>query len=408
MIPRTANVVVIGGGVLGTSAAFHLTDTGHTNVVLIDKGPIASGTTPFAAGQTGYLNKDRTALEFGSYCVDFFEHFEERTGYAIDFHQHGSLRIALTEKYKADLEIRVAAAREIGHKDVEFISTDRAREMVPTLEPPNDCRILLIPKDGYVEPKSVAVAYAAAARDRGAAIHTRVAATGIETSNGRITAVETSNGKIETEWAVLAAGAWTRQFGQQLGLSLNTVPVRHQAFVTAPISGVSATQPIVRVTEPQIYIRHEAAGLLVGGYGYRPLSFDMNDFPDNFEIPALEADQVYYEQLTDAAVKFFPSLREAVVIQERRGLPTISPDGRLLASASDQVKGLVIASACGVGGIDRSPGLGRVIAEIVSGEQNWLPPKLLSVERFGDEFVSDRTLRSRCEELYAHHYHDVY
>src|SRR5436309_15206311 len=115
-LPKTAEVVVIGGGVLGTSAAFHLAEAGLRNVVLLDRGPIASGTTPFAAGQTGYLNRDALALRFGAYCVEFFERFQDLTGYAIDFRQVGSLRIALTETYRSELEARRAAAREIGHE----------------------------------------------------------------------------------------------------------------------------------------------------------------------------------------------------------------------------------------------------------------------------------------------------
>jgi len=406
-LAKIADIVVIGGGVLGTSAAFHLSNAGRWNIVLIDRGPIASGTTPFAAGQTGYLSSNRFALEFGTYCIEFFEQFEERTGYAINFRQSGSLRIALTEQYQRDLQARYKAAQGLGH-DVEFISPGRARELVPLLEPTDDCRILHIPRDGYVEPKSVAVAYAVAARDRGVAIHTRVAATNLYIVDGRVRAVCTSEGTIETEWVVLAAGAWTRQFGQQLGLNLRTVPVRHQAFVTAPMSNVLTLQPIVRVTEPQVYVRQETRGLLVGGYGYRPLSFDMNDFPADFQIPALQADPVYYEQLTEAATKFFPALRDAVVVKELRGLPTISPDGRLLVSESKEIAGLIVVSACGVGGISRSPGVGRVVAEIVGGQQTWLSPSVLSIDRFGDVYADESHLQSRCVEVYAHHYHDVY
>ncbi len=104
MLPKSADCVIIGGGVLGASAAFHLADAGQDGVVLIDRGPIASGTTPQAAGQTGYLNVDRFAVEFGKYCIEFFENFQQRTGHAVDFRQTGSLRVALTEKYQHDLE----------------------------------------------------------------------------------------------------------------------------------------------------------------------------------------------------------------------------------------------------------------------------------------------------------------
>ena len=407
MLPSSANTVIIGGGVLGTSAAFHLTDNGQGDVVMIDRGPIASGTTPQAAGQTGYLNTDKFAFEFGKYCIEFFETFKQRTGHAIDFRQSGSLRVALTEKYQNDLEARLLASAGLDH-DVEFISTETARKMVPAFTPPDNCRTLLIPRDGYVEPKSVAVAYAAAARDRGATFHTRVEATGLVIRNGRVSGVRTNQGIIEAQWVVLAAGAWTRQFAQQLGLNLRTVPVRHQAFVTAPITDVRPHQPIVRFTEPQLYVRHEAGGLLVGGYGYRPLSFDMDNFERTFEIAALEADPVYYQQLRDQASRFFPSLAEATIVQERRGLPTISPDGRLIVAEPGGLRGLVVLSACGVGGIDRSPGAGRLVADIVGERTPWIDPRVLSVDRFGDNFATDASLRAQCEEIYAHHYHEIY
>ena len=406
-LPKTADVVIIGGGVLGTSAAFHLADSGRKQVVLLDRGPIGSGTTPFAAGQTGYLNCDEFALKFGTYCIEFFENFAERTGHTIDFHQPGSLRVALTDTFKRDLEGRHDAARGLGHP-VEFLSHDRARELVPTFHPPDDCRILFIPRDGWVEPKSVAVAYAAAARDRGVSIHTGVNAQGLDIVDERVRGVRTCEGVIQTEHVVLAAGAWSRQFGQRHGLNLRTVPVRHQAFVTAPVVGVLAEQPIVRVTEPQVYVRPENGGLLCGGYGYRPLSLDMDDFPDDFEIPALKADAVYYQQLTVAASKFFPALSDAVVVQERRGLPTIAPDGRLLVSECKELPGLIVASGCGVGGIDRSPGVGRVVADVVNGDQSWINADMLSADRFGDDYRSDRALRGQCEEIYAHHYHEIY
>ena len=407
MLPATADVVVIGGGVLGASAALHLADAGVERVVLLDRTCVAGGTTPFAAGQTGYLNRDRHALQFGVYCIEFFEQFRERTGYPIDFRQHGSLRIALTQTFRSDLQARLEAAREIAD-GAEFLSPERVRALVPLLDLPNDAAALFIPRDGYVEPRSVAVAYAAGARDRGVTIRTRVEATGIDSAGGRVRAVETTAGRVETPWVVLAAGAWTRRFGQDIGLSLAAVPVRHQAFVTAPIAGVAEAQPIVRITEPQIYARQEAGGLLVGGYGYRPLSFDMRDLPRRFEIPALEADPLYYRQLTGAAVRFFPALRDAVVVQERRGLPTISPDGRLVVGQSEQIPGLVVASACGVGGIHHSPGVGRLVADIVTGRPPWLPPGALSVARFGDAYADDAALRARCEEVYGRHYHEVY
>ena len=185
------------------------------------------------------------------------------------------------------------------------------------------------------------------------------------------------------------------------------VPVRHQAFVTAPLPAVRATQPVVRLVEPQVYVRPEAGGLLVGGYGYRPLSFDMHTFPDHFEIPALEADPIYDHQLADATARSFPALRTAGVIQERRGLPTITPDGQHVVSTVEQAQGLIVLSGCQVGGIWASPGLGQIVADIVSGQES-LPAAAFKVERFADAYAHETPLRAQCEQVYACHYWDMY
>ena len=406
MFPTAAKVVVIGGGVLGTSAAFNLANAGH-DVVLLERGPIAGGTTPFAAGQTGYLSGDRSKLEYYLYCIEFFENFEERTGYAIEFRQNGSLRLAMTEHFLPELESRMEAAKSLGHSEVEWITPAQASERVPALDASGAKAILFVPRDGFVDPKSVAVAYAAAARDRGAAIFTRTPVTGLDISSGQVNAVHTERGTIQTEWVVLAAGAWARQFGQRIGLNIKAVPVLHQAFVTAPIGAVVESQPIVRVSEPQIYVRPWEGGLLCGGYGYRPLSFDMNDFPDNFEMPALPPDRIYYHQLAEAASRFFPALREAVVVQERRALPTIGPDAGFMVSELKQAKGLIVATSDMQGGISRSPGIGHVIADIVSGNDPWPMAAALDADRFGDEFNDDTELRARCEDVYSRMYHSV-
>jgi 4-methylaminobutanoate oxidase (formaldehyde-forming) len=407
MLPSTARVVVIGGGVIGTSAAFHLAASGVENIVLLERGPIAGGTTPFAAGQTAYLPSKKYLVPFTSYCIEFFEHFAERTGYAIDFHQHGSLRVVLSEDYLPTIDTRLEIAKELGDA-ATLLTPQQARELVPGLDVPDAKGILFMPRDGYVEPRSVAAAYAAAARDRGVTLCTRTPVTGVEIVDGTVRAVRTAAGTIRTTWVVVAAGAWTRQFCQRLGLNIKTVPVRHQALVTAPLAVVAARQPIVRIVEPQVYVRPEAGGLLVGGYGYRPLSFDMDTFPPDFEIPALEADQIYYHQLAEAAAQYFPVLQHAGVIQERRGLPTMTPDGQYLVSTVPQVQGLLVAAGCQVGGIWSSPGLGRMVADLVAGRDSLLPVAAFQADRFAEAYAHDTALRSQCERVYACHYLDVY
>jgi 4-methylaminobutanoate oxidase (formaldehyde-forming) len=405
-LPNRASVVVIGGGVLGTSAAFHLAESGLSDVVLLDRGPLACGTTPFAAGQTGHLRSDRIGIEFTTYCVEFLENFEQRTGHAIDFRQVGSLRVALTNEYRADLDARLEAASAMG-QTADFITAADAQRMVPPLQLDEAAGILHVPRDGFVEPKSVAVGFAAGAVDRGVRIHTHVAVTGIDIHNECLRAVHTSEGTIETDWAVVAAGAWTRQLGGRFGIDFPAVPVRHQAYVTAPIKEVNSGQPIVRITEPQLYVRCEAGGLLVGGYGYRPLSFDMNEFDSGFEIAALPADPIYHAEMSDMAARFFPQLRQAAVVQVRRGLPTMSPDGRHIVSEISGVEGVVLCSACCVGGVHGSPGIGRIVADIVTGRPRWTLGERLSAERFDAASSDDAALRAACESVYATMYRRV-
>ncbi|MEM7127507.1 MAG: FAD-binding oxidoreductase [Chloroflexota bacterium] len=402
MLPNSANIVVIGGGALGTSVAFQLAQDGHQDIVLLDRGPLANGTTSFAAGQTAYLSASPDRLPLTTYCLDFLENFADRTGYPIDFKQHGSLRIALTDAYLPELEAHRAAAEQLGH-ELHVLTPAEAKERVPTLDVPQAKGIIFIPRDGYVEPKSVAIGYASAARDLGVTLQTHTKVTHIETEGDQVQAVHTDRGSIQTRQVIVATGAWTRQLTQRLGLELPVVPVRHQAYVTAPLADIAPRQPIVRLIEPQIYVRPEAGGLLVGGYGYRPVSFDMNDFPDSFEIAALAPDLIYYSRLQKAAAAYFPALQQAAVVQERRGLPTMTPDAKHLVSTVTGIAGLIIATGCHVGGIQSSPAIGRMVADLISGQDQFGLLSTFAADRFAAT-DSDSQLRDQCETAYAHLY----
>ena len=424
MDSKRANIIIIGGGVIGASIAFHLADAGHKEILLLDRGPLASGTTPYAAGQTAYLTSHRAALDFSVYCTDFFENFEKRTGYPIDFRQHGSLRIALTKPYMANLNGYLAAASELNEERVRLLTRTEALAMVPGFElaeePPG---ILYNGRDGFVDPKSVALGYASGARDRGVQIRTHTTVHELRRSDGRVTGVvasskENKHEQIDANWVILAAGAWTRQIAQQCGIDIPSVPIRHQAFVTAPSKQVDPTQPIVRVIDSQIYVRPEAGGLLVGGYGYRPISYDMNNFAPNFEIGALEPDAISYDELKSEAARFFPLLHDASIVQERRGLPTVTPDGGMVMSNVAGAQGLVVASGCQVSGVAYSPGIGEVTTALIDGRQSILSPLAtqqvqaqdgdkndsFSLTRFDGAYADDTVLRARCEHIYGSMY----
>ena len=401
---ETANIIIIGGGVIGTSIAFHLAEAGHQDILLLERGPLACGTTPNAAGQTGYLTSHKSALPFSLYCSEFFERFGERTGHPIDFRKNGSLRVALTEQYMRNLQGYLDAAADIGEERVKLVSKADAKEMAPLLELQDEpAGILYNGGDGFVDPKSVAIGFAAGARGRGVEMRTRTPVTKIISEGERVIGVETASDTIAANWVIVAAGAWTRQLVQQVGINIPSVPIQHQAYVTAPIGELSIQQPIVRVIEPQIYLRPEQGGMLVGGYGYRPNSFDMSNFAPDFEIAALPADAISYAELSTTAERFFPILRDLPIIQERRGLPTVTPDGGLILSGLEEAQGLVVATGCQVSGVAYAPSIGKVTADLVSGIPSELTPEReFEAGRFDDIYThSEAKLRARVEHIYA-------
>jgi len=206
-----ANVVVIGGGIFGTSAAFHLARGGQKDVILLDQGPIAGGTTPFAAGQTGYLNIKKDALSFSRYCIEFFENFENETGYPIDFKQNGSIRITVSDRNRPDLDAMAAIAAEFGDP-VEFLTPDRLRKLVPGLQLSEAAGIL------HVSARRLHRAQGPGRRLRGRCARSRsrdiyhTPVIGLDLANGRVRSVQTANRSIECNWVVLAGRGLDAQY----------------------------------------------------------------------------------------------------------------------------------------------------------------------------------------------------
>jgi hypothetical protein len=317
MLPKSANVVVIGGGVLGTSAAFHLAEAGQSEILLIDRGPIASATTPQAAGQTGYLNVDSFALKFGIYCIEFFENFKQRTGHAVDFRQCGSLRVALTEPFQKDLAEHAAALNSA-------MKSSFSRRPRPVrscdLDPPGDCSILLtratdtLSRSPWLLPmrrRQKTAAWLSKHGSRQPVCGSTMAASRAfkPVRNHRAQRLSCR------ERAELRPPGQPNRGGA--GAS--------SAFVTALLPGV---RPI------QLFSHHRAASLFgeAGVYRRRLVS---SEFLTSLSSPGFEGLTRGGPGVLSAARAATSSFRlaDAVAVQERRGLPTISPDGRLIVSS---------------------------------------------------------------------------
>jgi 4-methylaminobutanoate oxidase (formaldehyde-forming) len=273
----------------------------------------------------------------------------------------------------------------------------------PTYTPVRQKRSGTTP-DLYLEPVDLPRAYVRAAEKLGASILEHTPVTAIATSNGAIERVVTDRGDILTTVAVDAAGAWTRVVADMTGIRVPIVPTRHQLYITRPIDGVAAEQPIVRVLDVNVYVRPERGGLMLGGYEPDPLQIDMNAQGADFQIKDLALDFEPLRKLTDEVRSEFPVLQNAEVREFRGGLPTMTIDGSHIIDRVPGVAGFFVASGCCVGGLSISPAIGEVLADwIIDGE----PPIDLSslrLTRFGAEVDTEERLRKACLWRYAHQY----
>jgi glycine/D-amino acid oxidase-like deaminating enzyme len=398
-----AAVVIIGGGIFGCSIAFHLAKKGQQDVVLLEKNALASGTTPMAAGLVPQLRSTALLTQAITYSLGLFEHFAAETGCASGFQQVGSLKFALTDARVQDMERSVALGRSLGI-DIAFISAARAQQLVPTLNPAGIKAITFAPRDGFAHPHVTAVGLATAAHRRGVTILTHTPVSGITLGAQGEHRVQTAQGEIRAPVVVDAAGAWARGLGEDMGLKIPVMPIRHQYCITAPLPGVRLTQPVMRFPDLNGYMRQEGGGLLVGGFEATPRSVDLRQLPPTFEITDTPADLAVWHHFRAAMQRYVPILGEAFVVAERRGLPTLTPDGEFLLGDIPGVPGVYIATGCCVTGISAAPVLGKLLAELIVDGQPSLDISSMHISRFGRQYEEAEPLRQACEAVYAHYY----
>jgi glycine/D-amino acid oxidase-like deaminating enzyme len=396
------DVVVIGSGGLGTSTAYHLARRGAA-VTLLDQHALGSQTSPRAAGLTGKAAATPVMARLLDEAVEALSNFEEEMGRSIDFHRSGSLKAAYTEEGEARLRADLDRATEQGVQ-IELVSGSQAERLAPHFKAGDALAIGYVPSDGYFEPSKVPIAFAQRAEELGARLRPFTRVTGIRRENGRAVGVETTRGEIRADAVVDAAGAWAKVIAEEAGIRIPLVPVRHQLFITEPIVGVEPLQPIVRLLEASVYVRHERGGLLFGGYEDSPRVVDAADLPPTFQIADLELDLGVLRSLVDEVVEHFPVLRTAPIALHRGGLPTMTPDGRPILGTMPGLDGFYVASGCCVGGLSLSPAAGRAVADLVVDGHSEPDLAPLSVERFRDQYRDPSELEAACVAAYARKY----
>jgi len=403
--PKRAGAIIIGGGVVGCSIAYHLTLRGVRDVVLLERKQLTSGTTWHAAGLVGQLRATQNLTRLAQYSAKLYAGLEAETGQATGLKQVGSISLATTPARLEELLRSASMARSFG-LEVSEISAAQAREMWPLLQADDVVGGVHLPGDGQINPVDVTLALAKGARQRGARIIENAEVTDIVLDRGRAVGVRTAQGDIEAETIVLAAGLWSRELAARASVNVPLHAAEHFYIVTEPIPGLSRQLPVMRDPDNCAYYKEDAGKLLIGWF--EPKAKPWTPPPVDSGFLTLPPDLDHIEPLMEAAIRRVPILGQVGVQLFFNGPESFTPDDRYLLGETPEARGLYVAAGFNSIGIQSAGGAGKVLADwIVDGHP---PMDLWDVDiRRMAPFQRNRAyLRERTVEglglLYAMHW----
>ena len=398
---RDAEVTIVGGGAVGCAVAYALSRAGHADIQVIEQGELAGATSGQAAGLVGQVRATRERCRLAMASVATYSRIEQETGYTADWRQTGSVRIAMTGERAAEFRELAAVARSAG-LEVEFLTPARLAELCPVLDGTRAEAALWCPTDGYLQPNSLVMAYAGAARERGVTFATRTTVTGIRISGGTVTGVLTDRGAAATSMLINAAGPWAAPVAALAGLEIPAVPVRHEYFVTRPVTGWHGGLPVLRIPDIRIYVRAEGPGILCGGWEADGLSLDPRQVAVGQPL-AVRPDWDVLSGFARDFAAFVPAVAETGVREVFRGFPAFSPDGRFIVGPVPGIRGLVMAAACNAHGVSGSAGLAEHVLESLQPDPSPYV-RSLSPARFVPRAWDWESAREQAQRRYEDYY----
>jgi glycine cleavage system T protein len=406
-IPSSADVVIIGGGIVGCSVAYHLARRDCRDVLLLERRQITCGTTWHAAGLVGQLRATHNLTRLAQYTTELYAVLERETGQATGFLQTGSIAVAADESRFEELRRGASMARSFG-LEVRILRPAEARERWPLLAADDLVGAVFLPKDGRTNPVDTTQALAKGARRAGVTILENVKVTGIGTSGGRVTGVETEQGEVRAAKVVNCAGMWAREVGGWANVSVPLHAAEHFYIVTQPIAGLAPGLPVLRDADACSYFKEDAGKLLVGWFEPQAKPWGSEGIPEDFAFDQLPADLAHIEPLFASAMHRVPILESAGVQVFFNGPESFTPDDRYLLGESPETRGLYVAAGFNSIGIQSAGGAGKVLADwIVDGH----PPfdlwdvdirRCMPFQR-NRRYLRDRTVES-LGLLYAMHW----
>lgn len=406
-LPTHAQVVIIGGGIVGCSVAYHLTRLGWTDVVVLEQNEITSGTTWHAAGLVGQLRSSYNVTRLAAYAVELYPRLEAETGQGTGFKQNGAITVARTAERFIELK-RLASMATCFGVEVEVITPADVARLYPIARTDDLVGAVFIPKDGQVNPVDVTVALAKGARMAGARIIEGVRATKIETARNAVVGVQTTAGRIRCEYVVLCAGLWSRELARTAGVAVPLQACEHMYVVTEELAAIPPTLPVLRDYDGYIYVKEDAGKLLVGGFEPVAKPWGLDGLPTDRPYMELGEDWEHFEILMESALHRLPILHEAGIRKFMNGPESFTPDTRFMMGEAPEVERLYVAAGFNSIGIASAPGVGRALAEWLVGGAPPMDLWDVDIRRFEPFQATARYLRDRAVEamglLYAMHW----
>jgi glycine/D-amino acid oxidase-like deaminating enzyme len=382
ILPSRAQYLIIGGGAVGCGVAYSLAEAGCKDILLVEKAnELGQITTSQGAGLCGQPRDSVERIKLAMRSVATFRKLQNNGGSKPDWHEVGSLRIALSEDRVKELQ-RLKHFSDQAGLETEMLQSREAAKRWPLMNFDRVKAVLWCASDGYMTPACVVKAYADAASKMGVRFATSVSVEAIVTEKGRIKSVQTDHGTLECDRVINAAGAHAYHIAKLAGLELPIVPVRHEYFVTVPINGLGPDLPCFRIPELTLYGRVRENGLLLGGWEPSAMHTDPRSYELARTPPEIKPDWPVLNDFAEKFKPFFPTTTTTEVKTVAKGWPTFTPDGRFIIGESSRVKGFVMAGGCNAHGISGSAGIGHLLVQSLFEHKPSDYVKSLSPDRF--------------------------
>jgi len=403
-LPDRAQVVIIGGGIVGASVAYHLVRLGWTDVVLVEQGQLSSGTTWHAAGLVGQLRATEGGTRLVQYSARLYSELEQETGLATGFKRCGGVTVARTEDRMVQLR-RTAANAESYDLECELISPDRAKELYPVLATEDLVGAIWLPGDATANPVDVTASLARGARTGGARVFEKTRVTGIEQRDGRVSGVVTDRGTIEAEVVVNCAGQWAKAVGALAGVNVPLHSAEHFYVVTEQIEGVHPDLPILRDPDGYTYFKEEVGGLVVGGFEPQAKPWVAPDqLPYPFEFQLLDEDWDHFSILMENALLRIPALHHTGIRKFYNGPESFTPDNQFVLGEAPELVNFFVGAGFNSVGIASGGGAGRALAEWIVGGEPTMDLAAVDIRRFAPFNGNNQWLHDRVGEVLGLHY----